>query len=63
MNWQLVFGIVGGLLVVEGAALLLIKKESWAYFVARISELSVGQVHTIGAVLLASGAIILFFAL
>lgn len=62
MTLQELFAVIGALLAVEGVLLMTINKESWRRFCAFISSFSAGQVHTVGAIMLALGALLLFLS-
>lgn len=60
MNWQTIATVVGLLLVVEGAMLLLMRKEAWRQLCERLAGMSVEQVHVAGAVIGGVGALLLW---
>ena len=59
MTWQVLLSVVGALLAAEGVLLMTLRKESWKRFCEYLSAFSVGQVHTIGALMLAAGGFLL----
>ncbi|MGI9297711.1 MAG: hypothetical protein ACR2QC_07415 [Gammaproteobacteria bacterium] len=59
---QALFTVIGALLAAEGAFLLMCNKESWRRLRELLSAFSVGQVHTVGALMLAAGVLFLLFA-
>ena len=59
MNWHSFLIFIGIWLAIEGAMLLFIKDESWRRWRELIGKLSVGQLHTLGALMLAAGIVIL----
>ena len=60
-NWEIAAAVLGVLMVVEGAALLTLRNESWQRFLSQLSEFTIGQVHTVGAILLLLGVALLLF--
>ncbi|MGI9307186.1 MAG: hypothetical protein ACR2P5_07785 [Gammaproteobacteria bacterium] len=62
-GWEAAVVIVALLMLAEGAACCGLSEESWKKLRDYIGGLSVGQVHTVGALMMAAGAILLMFAL
>lgn len=62
MTLQTLLTVVGALLAAEGAILLLFNKESWRRLREFLAAFSVGQVHTVGALMLGAGVLILLAA-
>lgn len=62
MNWSMLAAVIGILFAVEGILLLTMKAESWQRLCEFLSALSAGQVHTIGAVMCAVGAVFILIS-
>lgn len=59
MTLQALLAVAGAFLVLEGVILMMLNKESWKRFCEHLSAFSVGQAHTIGALMCVGGVLLL----
>lgn len=56
--WQSVAVLFGVLCLIEGALLLFLREDTWRVLRTYLLGLTVGQIHTVGAAILACGIVL-----
>ena len=54
--------IIAWLLIIEGISLLVINNDMWRRLCEQLLKLTIGQIHTVGAIMAAIGVALLLFA-
>ena len=62
MSFAALFAVIGALLLLEGVMLLLMREESWRRFRELLGHISIGQLHTIGIVMVVCGVLLLIIS-
>ncbi|MDM5147621.1 DUF2065 family protein [Candidatus Persebacteraceae bacterium Df01] len=61
MTISALLSVIGLLLLIEGVFLLFVRESSWRRFSQIITEITVGQVRTVGIIMVCCGLLLLAF--